>query len=60
MLDLAAVMFPVLRFVVGGKRGLLNWFVKSPWKTIELIKHVSYHSDLLAFLLWAIEKDPQW
>ncbi len=41
ILDMAGVMLPVLRYIVGGKGGLLNWFVKSPWKTIELIKHVS-------------------
>lgn len=41
VLDMAGVMLPGLRYIVGGKGGLLNWFVKSPWKTIELIKHVS-------------------
>lgn len=40
VLDMAGVMLPGLRFVVGGKGRLLNWFVKSPWKTIELIKQV--------------------
>jgi hypothetical protein len=40
VLDMAGVMLPGLRYIVGGKGGLLNWFVKSPWKTIELIKHI--------------------
>lgn len=50
---MAGVLLPGLRYIVNGKGGLLNWFVKSPWKTIELIKHVrcSFQSISFAFLL---------
>lgn len=51
VLDMAGVLLPGLRYIVNGKGGLLNWFVKSPWKTIELIKHVDAPILFLSGLL---------
>jgi fermentation-respiration switch protein FrsA (DUF1100 family) len=46
VLDMAGVMLPPLRFFVGGPGNgkgpkLLNWLVKSPWRTIDLVTDIS-------------------
>ncbi|CAM6024488.1 unnamed protein product [Sphagnum balticum] len=46
VLDMAGVMLPPLRFFVGGPGSgkgpkLLNWLVKSPWRTIDLVTDIS-------------------
>jgi hypothetical protein len=63
VLDMAGVMLPPLRFFVGGPGSgkgpkLLNWLVKSPWRTIDLVTDVCtffplVFSDLL-FTVWML------
>lgn len=57
---MAGVMLPILRYIVGGKGGLLNWFVKSPWKTVELIKHVSYFVLSILYISFSILYCERW
>lgn len=48
ILDMAAMMFPFLRWFIGsnGPKGpkILNYFVRSPWSTIDIIDKVSIHT----------------
>ncbi|KAG6517585.1 hypothetical protein ZIOFF_020981 [Zingiber officinale] len=48
ILDMAAMMFPFLKWFIGsnGPKGpkILNYFVRSPWSTIDIIDKVSIHS----------------
>ncbi|MCO5564931.1 hypothetical protein L7F22_018601 [Adiantum nelumboides] len=45
VLDMAGVMLPILKWFIGGtgSKGLriMNFLVRSPWNTIDIIKHVS-------------------
>ena len=64
ILDMAGVMLPILKWFIGGTGGqglqVLNFLVRSPWNTIDIIKdvcslwnsdHVSVHSLLVTNLL---------
>lgn len=64
ILDMAAIMFPFLKWFIGsnGSKGpkILNYFVRSPWSTIDIIDKVSipitgiFHiaSSLIYFLFF--------
>ncbi|KAJ7558885.1 hypothetical protein O6H91_04G060400 [Diphasiastrum complanatum] len=45
VLDMAGIMLPILKWVIGGtgSRGLklLNWVVRSPWSTIDIVSQIS-------------------
>lgn len=45
VLDMAGVMLPILKWFIGGpgSKGLkiMNFLVRSPWNTIDTIKHIS-------------------
>lgn len=47
ILDMAAIMFPFLKWFIGGDASkgpkVLNYVVRSPWSTIDIIEKVSLH-----------------
>ena len=46
ILDMAGVMLPILKWFIGGTGGqglrVLNFLVRSPWNTVDIIKDVCF------------------